>query len=631
MTQPQEPERRPRHAKRDSSGGVSPRSEQPHQSSRSEQRHQSPGPGQVHEVSRQEGPKVKSWRSHDLQLTFAEFQLGGEERELRIPEESAVRRHQETEAAMQENEAALREPEEFMGDSQEAFTGQLTLAELDFGPSGEQPSGAASHAGHALTRPTPPSPEVSTLPASSVPPSFDGARYYTREQQFYLRAKELEWHAEPQAPFTPFKSYWPVYSEMSPPQERWYFYWREEVRSGSYPDTDLSYLFLYIYELIHGIGWSGPQQGWQLLNQVWLAYRGRYRKLDSYLREWRFDFARVHGLELPEADVLDKLPRSLSPELREREWLRRFSARPVELNWDVLRELLDVDPEKSRFFQESGSKALKTYAPKVIALADAYGEKTGAGRLLERFRPPEINSERPLFRTAVYDESLFGRTVTVRYMKLSAYSPLRAFLTQLVRLTENVLRELMHFKGRLKGVSVEPELGKLIRRYLEKELGAGVKAPQPPAPVVTIDPDKLQRLQQESDLVRDLLMVEEPEYEDQRSPAPDESESFAGAAPVPPSWDNTADGGIHWNTEQLGQEWQELALRLTPPQLEMLYALKHNLGPAARQAAAERAGSMPELLLDEINEAAMEWIGDLLIDGDALLEDYADMLDFTKR
>ncbi|WP_052759674.1 TerB N-terminal domain-containing protein [Paenibacillus sp. DMB20] len=129
----------------------------------------------------------------------------------------------------------------------------------------------------------------SSLPPSRVT-SYDGVRYYSREQQFVLRARELAWHVEPEAPFVPFKSYWPTYDHMSSAQVKWYFYWREEVRSGRYPDTDLSYLFLYVYELINGIGWTYPEQGWQLMNGVRNAYRERYSKIDAYMREWLFDF-----------------------------------------------------------------------------------------------------------------------------------------------------------------------------------------------------------------------------------------------------------------------------------------------------------------------------------------------------
>lgn len=88
----------------------------------------------------------------------------------------------------------------------------------------------------------------------------DSFRYVTKEQQFVLKARELAWHVEAEVAFTPFKSYWPIFDQMTAHQFKWYFYWREEVRSGRYPDTDLSYLFVYFYELIHGVGWSDPRQ-----------------------------------------------------------------------------------------------------------------------------------------------------------------------------------------------------------------------------------------------------------------------------------------------------------------------------------------------------------------------------------
>ncbi|WP_160308935.1 tellurite resistance TerB C-terminal domain-containing protein [Paenibacillus sp. DMB20] len=81
----------------------------------------------------------------------------------------------------------------------------------------------------------------------------------------------------------------------------------------------------------------------------------------------------------------------------------------------------------------------------------------------------------------------------------------------------------------------------------------------------------------------------------------------------------------------LDDEWQELAERLTETHLEVLFALKNGPDFAALQAAAERTGSMPELLIDEINEAAMETIRDLLVDGDAVAGEYRAMLDLLKR
>lgn len=562
----------------------------------------------------------------------------------------------------------------------------------------------------------PVSPE-SSLPPSRVAP-YDGVRYYSREQQFVLRARELAWHVEPEAPIVPFKSYWPTYDHMSSAQVKWYFYWREEVRSGRYPDTDLSYLFLYIYELINGIGWTYPEQGWQLMDGVRNAYRERYPKLDAYMREWLFDFSLAHGLDKPITETYDKIPRSLSSELRELEWLRRFKAEPLELNWDVLTDLLDYEPDKSRFYREGGRKDMKTYVPKVVAMVDAYlGKKKGC-RLLDRFNPPEIHSERYIFRSAVYDYGLYGRTVSLPLQRISSHAPLRAYVTQLARLTENKLRELRGFKGRLKGVDVEPEIAKLTARFLKKELALADGGKKAPKPEIRIDAGKLRRLRQESDEVRDMLIVAEQSdglgngavrplakaRKNETGPGnkpgkgkkalwhPDEpmqvtmdfetgfrDETFQEAAWGEPNPDTVGTGdpaailtiheaGIDFSgTESFNQavsadsedsldssdlaaseeymppsseerpflllddEWQELAERLTETHFEVLFALKHGPDVAALQAAADRAGSMPELLIDEINEVAMETIGDLLVDGDAVACEYKAMLDLIKR
>lgn len=89
-------------------------------------------------------------------------------------------------------------------------------------------------------------------------------------------------------------------------------------------------------------------------------------------------------------------------------------------------------------------------------------------------------------------------------------------------------------------------------------------------------------------------------------------------------------GERSWQWEVEDEEWQELAERLNPIHLEVLHALKVGSNRLGLQQIAEKAGSMPALLLDEINEAAMDTIGDLLIDGEAIADDYIDMLETLK-
>ncbi|MGG4106605.1 TerB N-terminal domain-containing protein [Paenibacillus lautus] len=581
-------------------------------------------------------------------------------------------------------------------------------------------------------------------------------RYVTKEQQFVQKARELAWHVEGEAPFVAFKSYWPTYDQMASDQFKWYFYWREEVRSGRYPDTDLSYLFVYFYELIHGVGWSGPLQGYALMEQAWMAYRKRYAKLDTYLREWLYDFMIVHGLDMPIRETYQRFPRVLSAELKEKEWKRRFSLQPVELSWELLLDLLDYDVEKSRFYQENGRKDLEQYAPKVIALVDSYLAKMKGQRFIDRFQPRPRQVKRHLFRSAVYDHGLYGRNVVLTVVSLSEYAPLRSYITGLVRLTENKLRELRGFKGRLRGQdAVEPEVEEIVTRYLKKEVQEQLEAQRKQAiPEVQIDTGKLHRLQRESDQVRDMLLTEEAGQQAEvinSQPAPEsvpsvgvssayfkdagtstnmaspskgrssrksaakkpevfqavmdfdadpyepgaigvrdqldeanvivhsvnteetETEADNGRSmepsestddspmpsmgslelkPLPSSEHLSEAGGIHvmdphvvdeeaisvmptagelsWQWEVEDEEWQELAERLNPIHLEVLHALKAGPNRPGLQQIAEKAGSMPALLLDEINEAAMDTIGDLLIDGEAIADDYIDMLETLK-
>ncbi|MGG3309516.1 TerB N-terminal domain-containing protein [Paenibacillus lautus] len=634
---------------------------------------------------------------NDQGIRFAEFELAGDEQDFSLPDKPSDHQGQEpVDSAAQTKESLIVKPQEPL--------------DMNWG---------------------------------------EDFRYVTKEQQFVQKARELAWHVEGEAPFVAFKSYWPTYDQMASDQFKWYFYWREEVRSGRYPDTDLSYLFVYFYELIHGVGWSDPLQGYALMEQAWMAYRKRYAKLDTYLREWLYDFMIVHGLDMPIRETYQRFPRVLSAELKEKEWKRRFSLQPVELSWELLLDLLDYDMEKSRFYQENGRKDLEQYAPKVIALVDSYLAKMKGQRFIDRFQPRPRQVKRHLFRSAVYDHGLYGRNVVLTVVSLSEYAPLRSYITGLVRLTENKLRELRGFKGRLRGQdAVEPEVEEIVTRYLKKEVQEQLEAQRKQAiPEVQIDTGKLHRLQRESDQVRDMLLTEEagqqagvinsqPALEpappvgaspghsedagtstNMASPSkgrssrksvakkPDvfqavmdfdadpyepgaievreqlddadiivrsvnteqsESEVTNGRSMEPsgstddrsmqsmgPLEEHSSEaGGIHvmaphvvdedaltvmptvgeqsWQWEVEDEEWQELADRLNPIHLEVLHALKAGPNRSELQQIAEKAGSMPALLLDEINEAAMDTIGDLLIDGEAIADDYIDMLETLK-
>ncbi|MEK4460744.1 TerB N-terminal domain-containing protein [Paenibacillus sp. FSL H8-0315] len=446
----------------------------------------------------------------------------------------------------------------------------------------------------------------------------------TTEGQFVTRAKELVEKTEDTALFVPFKSYWPTYGHMTGTQSRWYFYWRNEVRQGRYLKTDLSYIFLHVYELINGVGWTDPIDGYRQLNLIWEAYRESYKRLDQYLGGWIADFSFVHHLDVPLSIIVAR-SRGLAGDLAELELMRGLTTAPEQLTFAVLTAMSDYDISKSKFYIGEGKEALEQYIPQVVALINAYVTRKHGSNLVEMFPPgPAVMRERYLFRSAVYDISLYGYSVLIPVVRISKSPPLRSLITRLFRLTENKLRELMGYRGRLKGINVDADMDDLITRFLKREY---LKETQEDiGPTVVIDPEKLERLQSDSEIVRTMLTVEnmdEQDYEDSKLEA-----TIGEIDPIQDSKEELLPVEVIEEAQavSIGSEAEQFANALSPLQREALLALLDEDGSQALLKLAAANGTMSELLIDEINEIAMDILGDLIIEGEDIVEEYISML-----
>jgi len=96
-----------------------------------------------------------------------------------------------------------------------------------------------------------------------------------------------------------FVCYYPSYQDLSTRQLRGYFTWRAGVRRGAYKAVPASVAYLYLYELINGIGTDSPADS--------LARMRAFEKgfLDAglgdsvmrrYLRQWMLELAVVRDL-----------------------------------------------------------------------------------------------------------------------------------------------------------------------------------------------------------------------------------------------------------------------------------------------------------------------------------------------
>ena len=137
----------------------------------------------------------------------------------------------------------------------------------------------------------PPAPARVSIRAHIVVPALTNVR-----GQFARTARKFaDYAGTPGVPLVPFQAYWATYADMNAKQLEFYFSWRGAFRAGQKPATTLSYIFVHVCELLHLIGAVDASDATQQLQQLWLAYRPEFPKLDHYLIPWTAD---LHALEI---------------------------------------------------------------------------------------------------------------------------------------------------------------------------------------------------------------------------------------------------------------------------------------------------------------------------------------------
>ena len=205
-------------------------------------------------------------------------------------------------------------------------------------------------------------------------------------------------------PFVPFTQPSPTYDAMTYAQRQWYFYWRGQVRDGNYIDTDLSYIFVYVYELINEVGVVNAKDGFEKLWRLWMAYQERFPRLNVYLADWLLDYLLASHADVPTVrGYLEALPlgvRVSDPDLL---LLYVLGNAPLRLPAVIFANLVDAQPGKSKFALDGNLALLNTTLAEVLQQVNAYLLRTSSGGIFDFFRP--MNTEpvrRMLFRNARY-------------------------------------------------------------------------------------------------------------------------------------------------------------------------------------------------------------------------------------
>ena len=427
-----------------------------------------------------------------------------------------------------------------------------------------------------------------------------GRRNMTSAEIFYKQGKFME-DFEDDCPYDgEFVRYFPTYESMSDRQLRGYFTWRAQVRRGDVRKTSLSFAYVYIYELLNGIGAADPEDGFRKL----CAFREAYQKIDlqinRYLDVWLRDYVISCDLDPSYlADVADlEFDRALTV-------LRGWREADDDALFDAVCELSTYQIARSRYCRQAPQKTKAVLCQTIRRLSE-YCEKHRKYTLTEGFFGRIFTTPYTMFYSAiVMQKPQRDRTYTVSELcsytcRDGKWSCTRVWgkhgknpdLGAVVRAADALLRESDGFPYPLKTDAIPKYLRRIILDAVEDVRAEEQKRA---SREVRIDLSKLQGIRDAAEVTRERLIVDEepePEPEIAAAPEPDEND--------------------------LGLDAAEAAV------LRGLL-LRQDVGDILRGS-----GRMLSVVADAINEKCFDRFGDtvLVMDGEMpqILEDYEDEL-----
>ena len=129
-------------------------------------------------------------------------------------------------------------------------------------------------------------------------PDKDGS-FTSKCRNFHIQGRYMEDY-EDNAPWDgSFERYFPVYHDMNLRQLRGYFSWRAEARKGIFHSISLSSAYIYIYELLNGIGADSPAASLERMEEFERGFLDKGlgdASMRRNLHRWMLEFAIINDL-----------------------------------------------------------------------------------------------------------------------------------------------------------------------------------------------------------------------------------------------------------------------------------------------------------------------------------------------
>lgn len=412
----------------------------------------------------------------------------------------------------------------------------------------------------------------------------------------------------------PFAVYFPSYQQMTYEQLRTYFTWRTAVREGRVYSTWVSYAFVYIYELLQNIGVGDPRQGLEKLLEFWRSFRVFYPLLDRYLLAWLKDYHVYYPMDRSFRDFADDSGLRLHYPM-----VFLYDMKPEE-SFECYADLADYDIRHSSFYSETTLPLLRACFPLVLERWRSAFEKRK--RLFEDqilYAMPRETAWKP-FAKALFcpDANQPDRQIvlsvresyTCQNRVWTHKAPMmqtsgRRLAGYILKEMEAQLREAEKYRHKL---TAHPDVcdAAVLRRLEElgttpsRLIAEGVAAyyRQATFKAVIIDRGSLEQIRREAQDTQAKLTV------------PDDQTEILPADAIQSRTDDPRESG---KPRQPDDPWSGLAEALAPVEREALAVI---LDAQDFAALARSRSLMPEVLADAINQKAVDWLGDALIEMD---------------
>ena len=461
------------------------------------------------------------------------------------------------------------------------------------------------------------------------------AAYESRSKLFYEQAR-LAAQYEDDAAFKGACHYFaPTYEDLSDEELRGYFGWRTRLRRGRWETAPDAFIFLYVFELINGIGTASPEDGYAKLEAVAAHYGPEDSDLQRSLRAWMRDYRIYYDLP-PAGAGQDALPEGEDETASDPSFqvlLQGGEAADGNL-FDALNRFSSYRLDNSRLYKADPAFCTALVAEFYRQLQASYQTLCPGRNLLEDYVLEKDSEPVRLFRNSRFWFRPDDRSFTVRLGPYDRYeddhgqwsrirylfSPMRqrrlGDLLKSVDAMARRLRKLPAIRQPLDEAWLAPLFRQTLAALSRKETEARRRS-------VRIDFSRLSGIRSDAAVTGEKLMTEEerwngpeaaaepaaipePERPGEAEPAPDEAEPAPGEAAAEVSA-------------------AELPAGLTPDEYRLVQCLLYGRD----WHWAEAGGRMVSLLVDAVNEKLYDEIGDAVLtegDGPELVPDYIDDL-----